>query len=78
VAPRDRASGTPSISFGQKRVKAGGVLTITFEGNQYTLEIVSIDRRASSDTCPSIWAKAGFSAIARCKASVAGMPLATK
>ena len=36
--------GTPSISFGQKRVKAGGVLTITFEGNQYTLEVVSIDR----------------------------------
>jgi hypothetical protein len=36
--------GQPSISFGQKRVKAGGVLTITFEGNQYTLEIVSIDR----------------------------------
>jgi len=36
--------GTPSISFGQKRVKAGDVLTITFEGNQYTLEIVSIDR----------------------------------
>ncbi len=36
--------GQPSISFGQKRVKPGGVLTITFEGNQYTLEIVSIDR----------------------------------
>ena len=36
--------GVPSLSFGQKRVKAGGVLTITFEGNQYTLEIVSIDR----------------------------------
>ena len=36
--------GIPSISFGQKRVKAGGVLTITFEGNQYTLEVVSIDR----------------------------------
>jgi hypothetical protein len=34
----------PSLSFGQKRVKAGGVLTITFEGNQYTLEVVSIDR----------------------------------
>lgn len=34
----------PSLSFGQKRVKAGGVLTITFEGAQYTLEIVSIDR----------------------------------
>ncbi len=36
--------GTPSISFGQKRVKAGGVLTITFEGNQYTLEVTNIDR----------------------------------
>ena len=36
--------GQPSVSFGQKRVKAGGLLTITFEGNQYTLEIVSIDR----------------------------------
>lgn len=36
-------NGQPSISFGEKRVKAGGVLTITFEGNQYTLEIVSID-----------------------------------
>lgn len=36
--------GQPSISFGQKRVKAGGVLTITFEGNQYTLEVTNIDR----------------------------------
>lgn len=36
--------GQPSISFGQKRVKPGGILTITFEGNQYTLEVVSIDR----------------------------------
>ena len=36
--------GIPSISFGQKRVKAGGVLTITFEGNQYTLEVTHIDR----------------------------------
>jgi hypothetical protein len=36
--------GQPSLSFGQKRVKAGGVLTITFEGNQYTLEVVNIDR----------------------------------
>ena len=36
--------GRESISFGQKRVKAGDILTITFEGNQYTLEIVSIDR----------------------------------
>lgn len=36
--------GQPSISFGQKRVKAGGVLTITFEGSQYIVEITSIDR----------------------------------
>jgi hypothetical protein len=34
----------PSLSFGQKRVKPGGTLTITFEGNQYTLEILTIDR----------------------------------
>ena len=37
-------SGEPTLVFGQKRVKAGGSLTITFEGNEYTLEIVSIDR----------------------------------
>jgi hypothetical protein len=37
-------NGQPTLLFGQKRVKAGGVLTITFEGNQYTLEVVSIDR----------------------------------
>jgi len=36
--------GQASLSFGQKRVKAGGTLTITFEGSQYTLEVVSIDR----------------------------------
>jgi hypothetical protein len=36
--------GQPSLSFGQKRVKAGNTLTITFEGNQYTLEVVNIDR----------------------------------
>jgi hypothetical protein len=36
--------GQPTLLFGQKRVKAGGVLTITFEGNQYTLEVVTIDR----------------------------------
>lgn len=34
--------GSPLLTFGQKRVKAGGTLTITFEGNQYTLEVVSI------------------------------------
>ncbi len=36
--------GEPVLLFGQKRVKAGGLLTITFEGNEYTLEIVSINR----------------------------------
>ena len=36
--------GQASLSFGQKQVKAGGILTITFEGSQYTLEITSIDR----------------------------------
>lgn len=36
--------GEPTLVFGQKRVKAGGFLTITFEGNEHTLEIVSIER----------------------------------
>lgn len=36
--------GQASLSFGQKRVKAGGTLTITFEGADYTLDVVSIDR----------------------------------
>jgi hypothetical protein len=36
--------GEPTLVFGQKRVKAGGSLTITFEGSEYTLEIVSIER----------------------------------
>jgi hypothetical protein len=36
--------GEPTLVFGQKRVKAGGSLTITFEGSDYTLEIVSINR----------------------------------
>lgn len=36
--------GQPTLVFGQKRVKAGGFLTITFEGNEYTLEIASIER----------------------------------
>lgn len=35
--------GVASLSFGEKRVKAGGTLTINFEGNQYVLEITSID-----------------------------------
>ncbi|MDI1250989.1 MAG: hypothetical protein PSV13_19160 [Lacunisphaera sp.] len=34
--------GQPTLIFGQKRVKAGGILTITFEGTQYTLEITTI------------------------------------
>jgi hypothetical protein len=34
--------GQPTLIFGQKRVKAGGNLTITFEGTQYTLEIATI------------------------------------
>jgi len=37
-------SGEPTLVFGQKRVKAGGHVTITFEGTEYTLEITSIDR----------------------------------
>ena len=37
-------SGEPTLVFGQKRVKAGGVITIHFEGADYTLEIVSIER----------------------------------
>lgn len=36
--------GEPVLLFGQKRVKAGGTLTITFEGNEYTLEIAKIER----------------------------------
>ena len=36
--------GEPTLVFGQKRVKAGGTVTITFEGTEYTLEITSIDR----------------------------------
>lgn len=36
--------GEPTLVFGQKRVKAGGFLTITFEGADYTLEIISINR----------------------------------
>lgn len=36
--------GEPTLVFGQKRVKAGGSLTITFEGTEYILEITTIDR----------------------------------
>jgi len=34
--------GQPTLVFGQKRVKAGGSVTITFEGTEYTLEITAI------------------------------------
>jgi hypothetical protein len=37
-------SGQPVLTFGQKRVKAGTPLTITFEGVEYTLEITAITR----------------------------------
>ena len=37
-------SGEHTLIFGQKRVKAGGFLTITFEGTEYTLEITAIER----------------------------------
>jgi hypothetical protein len=36
--------GTPTLVFGQKRVKAGGLLTVTYEGKEYTLEVTSLDR----------------------------------
>jgi len=36
--------GQPTLVFGQKRVKAGGSLVIPFEGTDYTLEVVSIER----------------------------------
>lgn len=36
--------GVPSIAFGQKRVKAGDTLTITFEGAEYTVGITALDR----------------------------------
>lgn len=34
----------PTLVFGQKRVKAGGTLTITFESKEYVLEVTAIDR----------------------------------
>ncbi|HVT72111.1 MAG TPA: hypothetical protein VHD61_03170 [Lacunisphaera sp.] len=34
--------GNPILVFGQKRVKAGDHLTITFEGKEFTVEIISI------------------------------------
>lgn len=36
--------GVSNLVFGQKRVKAGDHLTITFEGTEYTLEIAAIER----------------------------------
>jgi hypothetical protein len=36
--------GQPTLVFGQKRVKAGGLLTITFEGKEYTLEVTALNR----------------------------------
>ena len=36
--------GQQTLVFGQKRVKAGSSLTITFEGTEYILEIINIDR----------------------------------
>jgi len=36
--------GQPTLVFGQKRVKAGGLLTITFEGTEYTVEITALNR----------------------------------
>lgn len=35
--------GQPILFFGQKRVKAGGTVTITFEGTEYTLEVSAIN-----------------------------------
>ncbi len=35
--------GQPHLLFGQKRVKAGGFVTINFEGAEYTVEIASIN-----------------------------------
>lgn len=35
-------SGQPTLVFGQKRVKAGGNVTINFEGADYTVEITTI------------------------------------
>ena len=37
-------SGEPTLVFGQKRVKAGGTISIRFEDADYTLQIVSIER----------------------------------
>ena len=36
--------GQPILFFGQKRVKAGDILTINFEGTDFALEVVSIEK----------------------------------
>ena len=36
--------GEPTLVFGQKRVKAGGLLTINFEGKEYILEVTALNR----------------------------------
>lgn len=41
-------NGEHTLVFGQKRVKAGDFLTITFEGAEYTLEITAIERTSFS------------------------------
>ena len=38
--------GQPILVFGQKKVKAGSFLSLTFEGNPYTLEIAAIDHNS--------------------------------
>ncbi len=50
IAERISPSGTlqlggePYLIFGQKRLRVGDLLTVTFEGQDYTLELVAIDR----------------------------------
>lgn len=36
--------GNPTLVFGQKRVNVGGLLTVNFEGAEYTLEVTAITR----------------------------------
>jgi hypothetical protein len=36
-------NGERTLIFGQKRVKAGGAMTITFEGTEYSVEITAIE-----------------------------------
>jgi hypothetical protein len=50
IAPKVNPTGTARIGttdyllFGQKRLKEGEMLTITYEGSAYLIEIVSIER----------------------------------